>query len=278
MIDKINRRMNELIDNMEGIHENLKDSMKYSVNAGGKRLRPMLLLEVFKGLADDDADNVLDYACAIEMIHTYSLIHDDLPAMDNDSLRRNKPTNHIVFGEDMAILAGDALLNTAMEILIRLIENEETKKASALIASSSGVSGMISGQVYDMKKAESVTELEHIHRLKTGDLIKCALVAGAVLAKADSKTIEKLSLYGENIGLAFQIRDDILDVTGNEAVIGKPVHSDEKNNKSTYVSFYGIIESEKILQDKVREALKAIEGISIPYLQTLADFITESDR
>jgi len=274
-IIKIDNKINDIIDNKENIHEILKQSMKYSINAGGKRLRPSILLEVFKALSDKSVDYVLNYACAIEMIHTYSLIHDDLPAMDNDELRRNKPTNHIVYGEDIAILAGDGLLNCAMEILIDEIIDEKTKSASQIISKACGVSGMISGQVYDVVSIKDEKELDLLHQLKTGELIKCALLSGAYLAEATKEKIELLNEYGNRIGIAFQISDDILDVEGNTEKLGKHIHSDEKNDRITYISFYGLEQSKNILKDNINEAIIIAKKINIKFLEQLALYILE---
>lgn len=274
-IIRIDNKINNIIDNKKNIHEILKQSMKYSINAGGKRLRPIILLEVFKALSDKSIDSVLNYACAIEMIHTYSLIHDDLPAMDNDELRRNKPTNHIVYGEDIAILAGDGLLNCAMEILIDEIIDEKTKKASQIISKACGVSGMISGQVYDVVSIKDEKELDLLHQLKTGELIKCALLSGAYLAGATKEKIDLLYEYGNRIGIAFQISDDILDVEGNEGKLGKHIHSDEKNDRITYISFYGLKKSKDILKDIIGKAIIIAKKLNIRFLEQLALYILE---
>jgi len=275
LVVKIDNKINDIIDNKENIHEILKQSMKYSINAGGKRLRPILFLEVFKALSDNNIDSVINYACAIEMIHTYSLIHDDLPAMDNDELRRNKPTNHIVYGEDIAILAGDGLLNCAMEILIDEIIDEKTKNASKAISKACGVSGMISGQVYDVVSIKDEKELDLLHQLKTGELIKCALLASGYLANATKEKIKLLEEYGNCIGIAFQISDDILDVEGNTKKLGKNIHSDEKNDRITYISFYGLLKSKDILKDNINKAVIIAKKLNIKFLEQLALYILE---
>jgi len=277
-INIITKEINNIIDKQEDINELLKEAMKYSINAGGKRLRPLLLIEVYKAISKNDIKAVLNYACAIEIIHTYSLIHDDLPSMDNDCLRRNKPTNHIVFGEDLAILAGDALLNTAMEILINEIKDEKTKKVSLIIAKAAGASGMISGQVYDIKKAKNKEQLEVLYDLKTTKLIKCAIIAGAYLANANQQVIDKLDKYADNIGLAFQISDDILDIEGKEEEIGKTLNSDVKNNKSTYISFYGLKQSKILLEELINKALQIISELNIMFLDRTAKYILERKK
>lgn len=228
----------------------LYDSMKYSITSGGKRLRPVLLLASceFSGGTMVDA---LPYACALEYIHTYSLIHDDLPAMDNDDFRRGNPTNHRVFGDAIAILAGDGLLNSAYEIMnmdmLMYFDNPIALKkricASYEISKGSGVRGMVAGQVADIEaQGHSCSKemLDYIHLNKTAALIVSAIRAGAYIGGADSERIEALTAYGENLGLLFQITDDILDVTGDSAEMGKATGADAKNNKSTYISVYNL--------------------------------------
>ncbi len=267
--------MTKILKDLKDIHHELLSSMMYSLEAGGKRIRPLLLLNTALALRGENNESDFVFACAIEMIHTYSLIHDDLPAMDDDDLRRNLPTNHIKYGEGIAILAGDGLLNTAMELLISQISNESTKKAALTIAKASGVSGMVSGQVYDVKTVKTKEQLLKMHQLKTAKLIESAIIAGAYLAKADEQLINKLKVFGEKLGIAFQISDDLLDVEGDESLIGKPVNSDEKNNKSTYISFYGLNHTKLLLQDTVKQALDSIDGLGLVYLETLAKFMLE---
>lgn len=228
--------------------EIIYEAMGYSVFAGGKRLRPVLMLaaaEAESGGSDIEVD-VLPFACALEMIHTYSLIHDDLPEMDNDDFRRGKPTCHKQFGQGLAVLAGDGLLTYAFEVMLKkACESFEPKyiKAAELTARLSGSAGMLVGQVVDVisegKKIDDLT-LDYIHKNKTGGLIKSALMTGAFIAGAADDRVKKYELMGEKLGLAFQIMDDILDVTSTQEVLGKPVLSDEKNDKVTYVTMYGI--------------------------------------
>lgn len=245
------------------------EAMKYSLTAGGKRIRPVLLLAACE-FSGGEAASALPYACAIEYIHTYSLIHDDLPAMDDDELRRGVPTNHKVFGEAMAILAGDALLTSAFEAIHRemltcLGNTEQLNRrirAAHEIAKGAGCQGMIAGQVADIEaenKLCSKEMLDYIHINKTAALILSAVKAGAYLGGADEKTRCSLSAYAENLGLAFQISDDILDVTGNEMKLGKKIGVDQERHKSTYPVLYGLDESKKRLQ-KLTDA--AIESIS----------------
>ncbi len=247
----------------------LYDSMKYSITSGGKRLRPVLLLASceFSGGTMVDA---LPYACALEYIHTYSLIHDDLPAMDNDDFRRGNPTNHRVFGDAIAILAGDGLLNSAYEIMnmdmLMYFDNPIALKkricASYEISKGSGVRGMVAGQVADIEaQGHSCSKemLDYIHLNKTAALIVSAIRAGAYIGGADSERIEALTSYGENLGLLFQITDDILDVTGDSAEMGKATGADAKNNKSTYISVYNL---EKTKQRAINLADNAKKALS----------------
>lgn len=219
------------------------DAMRYSLFAGGKRLRPMLMWECARMLGGS-WETVRPFACALEMIHTYSLIHDDLPAMDNDDLRRGLPTNHIKFGEAMAILAGDALLNKAFEIVSGYEHKDLSRAMRAInvLAASSGTEGMIGGQVVDLAaegKDISLSELQYIHLLKTGAIIRSACVIGGILAGADDDELRAIDEYAKNLGIAFQIRDDILDVTGSEEELGKPIGSDAEQDKNTYVKLIG---------------------------------------
>ena len=246
----------------------LYDSMKYSITSGGKRLRPVLLLASceFSGGTMVDA---LPYACALEYIHTYSLIHDDLPAMDNDDFRRGNPTNHRVFGDAIAILAGDGLLNSAYEIMnmdmLMYFDNPIALKkricASYEISKGSGVRGMVAGQVADIEaQGHSCSKemLDYIHLNKTAALIVSAIRAGAYIGGADSERIEALTSYGENLGLLFQITDDILDVTGDSAEMGKATGADAKNNKSTYISVYNLEKTKQRAINLADNAKKAL--------------------
>lgn len=251
----------------------LYDSMKYSITSGGKRLRPVLLLASceFSGGTMVDA---LPYACALEYIHTYSLIHDDLPAMDNDDFRRGNPTNHRVFGDAIAILAGDGLLNSAYEIMnmdmLMYFDNPIALKkricASYEISKGSGVRGMVAGQVADIEaQGHSCSKemLDYIHLNKTAALIVSAIRAGAYIGGADSERIEALTAYGENLGLLFQITDDILDVTGDSAEMGKATGADAKNNKSTYISVYNLEKTKQRAINLADNAKKALSNYGI---------------
>ncbi|MBQ6712242.1 MAG: polyprenyl synthetase family protein [Selenomonadales bacterium] len=238
------------------------DSMRYSLFAGGKRLRPVLLLAAADAVGAD-GNKFLNVACGLEMIHTYSLIHDDLPAMDNDDYRRGKLTNHKVYGEGIAVLAGDSLLTYAFETMLSQegVDPKTLLKVVKEIASAAGPEGMVGGQVIDMEsegKAVSFDTLQQMHRAKTGALFRAAVRAGAILGGASEKEIEALTLYAEKFGLAFQITDDILDVIGTAEAIGKPVGSDLKNNKSTYVTLHSVEIAQQMAKETVADAVDAL--------------------
>ncbi|MBF7097113.1 polyprenyl synthetase family protein [Alkalibacter sp. M17DMB] len=262
----------------------LYDSMEYSLMAGGKRLRPILTME-FAGTKAKNHELALPLACAIEMIHTYSLIHDDLPPMDNDSLRRGKPTNHILYGENVAILSGDALLNYSFEIMLQNIplrENEGYLKAMGIIANGAGPRGMIGGQVDDIKNESSdltIEELESINNRKTGALLKSSVLAGAVYAKLEHNKIQLLERYSDLIGLAFQIVDDILDISGDASITGKETGKDTENNKITYPMVYGMEKSKKIVDDLYTEAIECLKKAEVEneFLIDLTGFICNRD-
>lgn len=278
------RRMGELLEPKKP--EIIFEAMAYSVNAGGKRVRPILMLASCENECGDYKE-ALDFACAIEMIHTYSLIHDDLPAMDDDDFRRGKPTCHKKFGEAVAILAGDALLNTAFEIIINnCSRGMHFLKAASIIAKNAGVSGMIGGQTLDViseGKDISFETLEFIHKNKTAALITASLLAGASIGmgKAERDASEERFVQyeklGQYIGVAFQIKDDIFDVTSTDDVLGKPTLSDEKNKKATYVSVYSLQKAEEdynILSNKaieIAELLSGKNGFIYQYIKKLVD-------
>lgn len=243
--------------------EIIYEAMRYSVFAGGKRLRPVLLLGACEAVGGN-IEKALPFACALELIHTYSLIHDDLPAMDNDDFRRGKKTCHKMFDEGTAILAGDCLLNYAFEIMLNAVAQGGEKslvKAAQIISELSGTKGMLVGQVVDVvseNKPIDEKTLLYIHNNKTGGLIKAALMAGALIGGANEEQVQKFQAIGYNMGIAFQIQDDILDVTSTTDVLGKPVFSDEKNNKTTYVSMFGL---EKAQADYLALSQKTIDEI-----------------
>ena len=269
--------------------DRLRKAMVYSLLAGGKRLRPVLVLMAAEACGGD-VETALPAACALEMVHTYSLIHDDLPAMDDDDLRRGRPTCHVEFGEAMAILAGDALLTLAFEITAKEIQPPEIAAACcADLASAAGAMGMVGGQVVDLESEESCrnplfeTTLEHlesIHRRKTGRLFTCSLELGARTAGADFPTRERLETYGKCVGLAFQIADDLLDVTGDQVKMGKGVQKDADHGKLTYPALLGIEESRRRAEDLISRAIEAIEpfGARGQRLEALARFILERDH
>lgn len=246
------------------LDEQLCSSMKYSLTAGGKRLRPILLMAA-ADVAGGRGEDFIQVACAIEMIHTYSLIHDDLPAMDNDDFRRGKLTNHKVYGEAMAILAGDALLTQAFEVMLRQpgVPADVLLKVVREMAIAAGPDGMVGGQAIDLEsegKHIPMETLKKLHMGKTGALFRAAIRSGAILAGADEKQLADLTAYADAFGLAFQITDDILDVVGNEAIIGKPVGSDERNDKSTYVTLTSLETARELAAQVVADGVKALEG------------------
>ncbi len=248
-----------MLSGLGAIPQRLKDAMCYSLQAGGKRIRPVLLLAACE-MAGESYEYALPYACALEMIHTYSLIHDDLPAMDNDDLRRGKPTNHRVFGEDMAVLAGDGLLNAAAELMANSSAesgNIRGIRAMASIMRHAGVTGMIAGQTADISASgrnPDIDTLTYIHTHKTADLLMAAMESGVILGGAGQKEIASASEYAYHIGMAFQMTDDLLDVTGQAEMMGKNPHADEEAEKMTWVSLKGI---EGTRQDAEREIMLA---------------------
>lgn len=247
----------------------LKEAMKYSLEAGGKRIRPLLVFSVLQAFGKPTKIG-LPAACAIEMIHTYSLIHDDLPSMDNDDLRRGKPTNHIIFGEANAILAGDALLTLSFQLLAKMddpsLSADQKIEIINEIAKSAGAEGMVGGQTADMtSEGKSITldELEYIHEHKTGKLLVCSVMTGAILAGANELEKDKLRQFAHHLGLAFQIRDDILDIEGNEEKIGKRIGSDQENNKNTYPSLLTLDGAKEKLREEIELAMKSLSSIKI---------------
>ena len=264
--EKLNMRLDILLSGSESHYKSVIDAARYSLFAGGKRIRPVLLLEFYKLFGGND-DCAYNFACAIEMIHTYSLIHDDLPCMDNDDIRRGKPSNHKKYGESLALLAGDALLTESFGVASRTIgvNSEYVAKAITYLSANAGISGMIGGQVIDTCGDFVMTEdlLYEIYRLKTGALIKAACGCGAILAGTDDENFSKVELFAEKLGIAFQIIDDILDRVGNEQKLGKPVGSDLKNQKITIVDILGIEKSRetaKTLTDEASSILNSFDG------------------
>lgn len=247
-------------------NKKIYEAMHYSIGAGGKRIRPLLMLLTYN-LYKEDYKAILPVSCAIEMIHTYSLIHDDLPCMDDDDLRRGKPTNHKVFGENIAVLAGDALLNEAMNIMFDFCSHENVKgkiEACAVISKAAGAEGMVGGQVVDVL-SENIKigeeELLYMHNKKTGAIIKASIISGAIMGEAPQKDIRILSEYGDNLGLAFQIKDDILDVTGDTSKLGKKIHSDENNNKTTFINLYGLKKCNDMCSELTKKCMELLDSI-----------------
>ena len=261
------------------LDKTLAASMEYSLLAGGKRLRPILLMAAAEAVGGRGED-YLTSACAIEMIHTYSLVHDDLPAMDDDDYRRGKPTNHKVYGAGMATLAGDALLTMAFEVLLRQSGISDAVKLSVLreVSEAAGAKGMVGGQAMDLGaqgQPVNIITLRRMHMGKTGSLFRAAVRTGAILAGGDAAELVSLTRYAESFGLAFQITDDILDVTGTTEDIGKPAGSDERNQKATYVTLATLPGAEKMARDAVEAAVEALAplGDKAAFLRDLAEFL-----
>jgi geranylgeranyl diphosphate synthase type II len=269
-----------------GFPERLLAAMEYSLHAGGKRLRPVLVLS-FTRLFGGDGAAVLPFAASLELIHTYSLIHDDLPAMDDDDLRRGKPSCHKQFDEATAILAGDGLLTEAFGFMLsaaseRGLSAGRVLRATQLLARAAGAAGMVGGQALDMeytgRSGVTIDELRAMHAMKTGALITAACESGAVLAGADETDVDRAREYGRNIGVAFQIADDVLDVVGDEKTIGKPVGSDQEKGKNTYPSLVGLEKSRELARGYVaraRELLAPLSGAEADFLSELAQYIVD---
>lgn len=265
----------------EDIPTELKQSMLYSLSVGGKRLRPLLVFAVLEAFGHHPKKGY-KVAAAIEMIHTYSLIHDDLPAMDDDELRRGKPTNHIVYGEATAILAGDSLLTHAFKVIAEDHELTMPQRVQLVLelSKAAGPMGMVAGQILDMEAEDhpvTLDQLKQIHVHKTGRLIEFAIVAGALISEASETTIQTLRQFAYHIGLAFQIKDDILDVEGNTELIGKKVGSDAVNGKSTYVSLTSLKQAKEMLADEILAAQKLLENLpgSTELLKAITQYIQE---
>ncbi len=285
-VEKTLKSQMELID--ENVPDEIVNAMNYSLMAGGKRLRPIMLMEAARSSGLTNIKETEVFASALEMIHTSSLIHDDLPAMDNDDLRRGKPTSHKVFGDAMAILAGDALLNHASEIMAKYV-SEHCEKRFAMAAYTinrvTGITGMIGGQTIDIlaeKEGKDIAEkelLKKMYSMKTCALLEGAVKAGAYIAGADENTVEKWGEYALYVGLAFQIVDDILDVVGNTDIIGKPVGSDAQNDKPTFVTLEGVDGARRIAEEYTEMAKKiAFEIGNADFFVWLADYLCKRDK
>lgn len=271
----------------ETLQKTVQEAMAYSLLAGGKRIRAVLCL-AFCRLCGGTVEEAMPFACAIEMVHAYSLIHDDLPCMDDDDLRRGKPSCHIQYGEAMAVLAGDGLLTLGFETMLNQYYTgkyspQRVVKAAAELAKAIGTGGMIGGQVIDIEhEGKPITgeELNILHTLKTGALIRASAKMGCIIAGASDDIVARADEYAKNIGLAFQITDDILDVTATREELGKPIDSDKENGKTTYVTLYGMEKSRQIVRELVLKADLAIKGsvLDDPFLYRLADQLAQRDR
>ena len=264
---EIEEILREYLPEETGFQKTVIEAMNYSLLAGGKRLRPMLMKECYT-LFGGNGNVIKPFMAAMEMIHTYSLVHDDLPAMDNDEYRRGRKTTHVVYGEAMGILAGDGLLNYAFETACKAFDEDLTNpaipKALRLLAGKVGIYGMIGGQTVDVQSEGqplSREKLDFIYRLKTGALIEASMMIGAVLAGASEQEVQVMEKVAADVGLAFQIQDDILDVTSTVEVLGKPIHSDEKNHKTTYVTLEGLEKARKDVEEISGRALETLRGL-----------------
>ena len=296
--DDFQIQMKQKVQNIEGILQEylpkqkvyqsvIMEAMSYSLLAGGKRLRPMLMQETYS-LFQGTSKAIQPFMAAIEMIHTYSLVHDDLPAMDNDEYRRGRKTTHVVYGEDMGILAGDALLNYAFETAFKAFVSDPEDglligRALTVLGEKAGIYGMIGGQVIDVKETgHAVTKevLDTIYELKTAALIEASMMIGAILAGATEEEVKKVEKIAHYVGIAFQIQDDILDVTSTEEVLGKPIHSDEKNEKTTYVTLMGTTEAGKVVEELSEKAIGLLHQLSgeNKYLEQLLIQLIHRDK
>jgi len=288
-VEHINDVLEKFLPAEEGQQRIIFEAMNYSVRAGGKRLRPILMEETYHMFGGSSAV-IEPFMAAIEMIHTYSLVHDDLPAMDNDEYRRGKKTTHAVYGEAMGILAGDALLNLAYENAAKAfgmeVADARVARAFAVLAKKAGVYGMVGGQVVDVESEKSddcpITreKLDFIYRLKTGALIESSMMIGAILAGASSDEVSRVEQIAAKLGLAFQIQDDVLDVTSTLEVLGKPVGSDEKNNKATYVTFEGLDKAVSDVERISKEAEEQLDdlGYDDAFLKELFEYLIHREK
>lgn len=288
-VEHINDVLEKFLPAEEGQQRIIFEAMNYSVRAGGKRLRPILMEETYHMFGGSSAV-IEPFMAAIEMIHTYSLVHDDLPAMDNDEYRRGKKTTHAVYGEAMGILAGDALLNLAYETAAKAFDMEvadaRVARAFTVLAKKAGVYGMVGGQVVDVEGEKSddcpITreKLDFIYRLKTGALIESSMMIGAILAGASSDEVSRVEQIAAKLGLAFQIQDDVLDVTSTLEVLGKPVGSDEKNNKATYVTFEGLDKAVSDVERISKEAEEQLDdlGYDDAFLKELFEYLIHREK
>lgn len=281
----------EYLPKPEGYPKTVLEAMNYSLLAGGKRLRPIFMYEMYKMLGGADEKAIRPFMMAMEMVHTYSLVHDDLPAMDDDDYRRGKPTTHKKYGEAMAILTGDALLNAAFETAFLAFDSDTEAscigKALQVLGRKAGIFGMVGGQVVDVENNGSFVEEEmlyYVYKNKTSALIEASLMIGAILSGVSEEIVKKTEEIGTRIGIAFQIQDDVLDVVGDANVIGKPIHSDEKNKKSTYVAIHGLDKSRQKVKECTEEGLAILDSLLVhdkrakEFLQELMISLVERDK
>lgn len=276
-IEIVNNWISELSPKGSGLHDVIFESANYSISAGGKRLRPLLAYSVCEMLGVEP-EKAMHFASAVEFIHTYSLIHDDLPCMDNDDYRRGLPTNHKKFGEAIALLAGDTLLTYAFEVATQSQTNPtNTVKAINAISKAAGMNGMIGGQVIDINGASDYEQLKTVHKMKTGALIRLSCYLGAISADCDEGKLSAIDKFADNLGIAFQIKDDILDVESTTEELGKPIGSDEKRGIITYVSLFGTDGAKEKLKYHTNEAKSALEvfGEKADFLKNLADYLLD---
>lgn len=280
--DVVNTELMKYIPEANDGQRDVTKAMRYSLSNGGKRLRPIFVLE-FCRMCGGDVNKALPYACAIEYIHTYSLIHDDLPCMDNDDMRRGKPSCHKMYGEATALLAGDALLTHAFEICSASeLSDSQNLRAVSLLSQNAGVGGMIGGQVIDLKYEQSdpsISDILTVHRLKTGALISAACILGCIAAGADDEKIALASRYAYMIGTAFQIRDDLLDIMGDEEKLGKPVGSDADNDKTTYVTLVGADRAQQDVKTLTDKAVEILDSFSEnDFMKTLSEYLVNREK
>lgn len=284
-VNEIENIIKQYLPKEEGLQKTVIEAMNYSLMVGGKRIRPMLMLETYR-LFGGTEKVVEPFMAALEMIHNYSLVHDDLPALDNDEYRRGKKTTHAIYGEAMAILAGDALLNYAYEVAVSAFDMEVSKsvaKAMQILTNKSGIYGMVGGQIADIEsenKTVGIETVEFIHKMKCGSLLESAMMIGAVLGGATEKEQETIYQIASDVGYAFQIQGDILDVTSTTEILGKPVGSDDKNSKSTYVSLKGLEQAKKDVEILSKRAIEQLH--SLPYqnvfLEELIEFMIYREK
>lgn len=286
-IERVNDIIKKEAPKREGYQKTVMEAMDYALLGGGKRIRPILMWETYRLFDGKEEGTIEAFMAAMEMVHTYSLVHDDLPSMDDDDTRRGRKTTHIVYGEAMALLAGDALLNYAFEMAskaLTLIDDKERGiQAFQVFAKKAGIYGMIGGQVVDVERngeIHSLDTLQFIYQKKTCALLEASMVIGAIIAGANEKEVTIIEELAGNVGLAFQIKDDVLDVTSTQEILGKPIGSDEKNHKTTHVTLLGLKESEKAIRDYSNKAIGGLQ--SLPYendfLRKLIEWLIDRDN